>query len=586
MGGLGARFAAACGWLALVLACLAVPAGPAAAVPANAPPPRTGPVTLIETCRLLAPAGLDIAQMLPLLGRCDQPAPQSAVGTTWVAYRVPLSQSARYPRSWRLMIDNHRSRSVDAWLFGENGGHVHVHYDPADPDRAWGTAGYMSLPALLDARATRVVVRLEAAVGTTYVRSPWLMSALEFSSYDRNRALIFGAGVGMLLLTILFHSSLFFAIRRRFQLIYCAHVGLMLGYAICYSGLVRVIAPWLDAGTISRILGFTMAMAAGTGISFVVTYIERVALPGWQRRWAFLAALGSAVTALLYALAPDDQVAGAAMLANLAASNTLVATAVLVLTGCIRRYPSALTLLAGWTLPLIVSFLYPLRSMGIIQPDQLPDALLLAVMTLECLILSLPVAGRIRQLRLENERALERHQALEQQAQTDMLTGLANRRGFREALDRAALGLAPESLLGLLAIDIDHFKRVNDRYGHGTGDQILQHVADHVARVSGAGAIVARYGGEEFLVALTGHDLARAATLAERIRASVVSSFDPESLLPSVTISIGVAAGALSSLDMLVLEADRALYRAKDEGRNRVALARPEDRPGRQRAAA
>jgi PleD family two-component response regulator len=66
----------------------------------------------------------------------------------------------------------------------------------------------------------------------------------------------------------------------------------------------------------------------------------------------------------------------------------------------------------------------------------------------------------------------------------------------------------------------------------------------------------------------------------------VVSSFDPESLLPSVTISIGVAAGSLSSLDMLVLEADRALYRAKDEGRNRVALARPEDRPGRQRAAA
>ena len=150
-------------------------------------------------------------------------------------------------------------------------------------------------------------------------------------------------------------------------------------------------------------------MAAATGISFVVTFIERAALPGWQRRWAFVSALGSAITAILYALAPDDQLAGAAMLANMAALNTLVATAVLVGTGCIRRYPSALTLLAGWTLPLIVSLLYPLRSIGVIRPDQLPEALLLAVMTLACLSLSLPVAGRIRQLRLENERALERH---------------------------------------------------------------------------------------------------------------------------------------------------------------------------------
>jgi diguanylate cyclase (GGDEF)-like protein len=135
------------------------------------------------------------------------------------------------------------------------------------------------------------------------------------------------------------------------------------------------------------------------------------------------------------------------------------------------------------------------------------------------------------------------------------------------------LGLGPGAALGVLVIDIDHFKRVNDRYGHGTGDAILQHVAAFVARVAGSGAIVARYGGEEFVVALPNHDLHRASTIAERVRVAVGASFDADSPLPAVTVSIGVAAGPASAVEALVAEADRALYRAKEAGRNRVMRA-------------
>jgi diguanylate cyclase (GGDEF)-like protein len=122
-------------------------------------------------------------------------------------------------------------------------------------------------------------------------------------------------------------------------------------------------------------------------------------------------------------------------------------------------------------------------------------------------------------------------------------------------------------------IDIDHFKRVNDVHGHAAGDSILQHVATHVARVAGAGAVVSRYGGEEFVVALRGYDLARAGTLAERIRGSVGAMLDAAPGLPRVTVSIGVAVGLSDGLDTLLADADCALYRAKNEGRNRVMVA-------------
>jgi diguanylate cyclase (GGDEF)-like protein len=193
--------------------------------------------------------------------------------------------------------------------------------------------------------------------------------------------------------------------------------------------------------------------------------------------------------------------------------------------------------------------------------------------TLECLILSLPVAGRIRHLRVEHERAQERHVVLERQAQTDSLTGLANRRGFDEALTRAAAAQADPTPMAVLLIDIDHFKRVNDRYGHAAGDAILQHVASHVAKVAGAGAIVSRFGGEEFVVALRGYDLARAGTIAERIRKSVGVMLDATAKLPQVTVSIGVAAGHSAAMDAMLADADCALYRAKNEGRDRVIVA-------------
>jgi diguanylate cyclase (GGDEF)-like protein len=178
----------------------------------------------------------------------------------------------------------------------------------------------------------------------------------------------------------------------------------------------------------------------------------------------------------------------------------------------------------------------------------------------------------------ERTAALEdANRQLESLSNTDALTDLPNRRRFDTTLDaewrRAGRQGAP---LGLAMIDVDHFKRYNDRYGHPTGDECLRTIATALrAGLRGEPDIVCRYGGEEFAAILPGTDELGCLLVAERMRAAVVGLRRPHdgSDLGLVSVSIGVAAhfsvGAAAVSD-LVAAADAALYAAKLNGRNRV----------------
>lgn len=164
---------------------------------------------------------------------------------------------------------------------------------------------------------------------------------------------------------------------------------------------------------------------------------------------------------------------------------------------------------------------------------------------------------------------------LEHLASTDALTGLLNRRTFVLRLEQA-FGYAQthDAPLSVLMCDADHFKRVNDTYGHAVGDRVLQILAEvflrHLRRKD---AVIARYGGEEFVIVLPDTDTQAAAHVAERLRAAVEqfawSSEVQQGL--TVTLSLGVAtSGQTQTADALVRQADSALYAAKHAGRNQV----------------
>lgn len=195
---------------------------------------------------------------------------------------------------------------------------------------------------------------------------------------------------------------------------------------------------------------------------------------------------------------------------------------------------------------------------------------------------------RIRQLqgqiRLEREGLIrsagewaESRQRLLRLAHTDTLTHLPNRRyGLDFLATEFALARAGDSALACLMIDIDHFKLVNDRYGHETGDQVLAGVAARLQETCRREDFAFRLGGEEFCVVCHGSDSRSARAIAERIRRSIQAArFGAGDPPVQVTVSIGVAARSAphEQPDDLVREADAALYQAKQAGRNRVVCA-------------
>jgi diguanylate cyclase (GGDEF)-like protein len=162
-------------------------------------------------------------------------------------------------------------------------------------------------------------------------------------------------------------------------------------------------------------------------------------------------------------------------------------------------------------------------------------------------------------------------EALYERAVHDPLTGLFSRGYLQEVLPSLCPaddgGAAPRP--AALMIDLDHFKLINDTHGHGTGDLVLQGVARRILESTRDGDVAVRFGGEEFLVLLPGASLRQAALVAERVRAAVEGDVGAG---VAVTVSVGVARQrAKESCEALVKRADEALYRAKEQGRNRVA---------------
>ena len=191
---------------------------------------------------------------------------------------------------------------------------------------------------------------------------------------------------------------------------------------------------------------------------------------------------------------------------------------------------------------------------------------------------------------MSRDRADENNRVL---AALDPLTGVANRRSLIAALDRdVARAQRMREPMALMMVDIDHFKDVNDRYGHPAGDRVLCSVVNVLRQRVRAQDLVGRYGGEEFMVLLPDTGLVGAEQLAHALCKAVEESRCPADGVPgpgiAVTVSIGVFGGRLESgdsWDMLIAAADRALYQAKNNGRNRVEVATGLRRPSAQLAA-
>jgi diguanylate cyclase (GGDEF)-like protein len=241
----------------------------------------------------------------------------------------------------------------------------------------------------------------------------------------------------------------------------------------------------------------------------------------------------------------------------------------------VSRWPAIFMLFAHGTLFLLRT---PLgMHLRLPAGDHLALSGWLELLSLEGLLFTIAIAFIL--LAMAKERTEYRHRAA---ARTDPLTGIVNRRGFLEQTAvsrRAATGDLPAAVL---LFDLDHFKSINDRYGHAIGDHTLRIFADTATAHVGQIGLVGRWGGDEFVAVLYNTTREIAATVAERIQlAFEKAGADIEGRAVSATVSTGMAFSTHGPFELpaLLLQADQALYRAKKDGRNRIAIFTPELAP-------
>jgi diguanylate cyclase (GGDEF)-like protein len=227
------------------------------------------------------------------------------------------------------------------------------------------------------------------------------------------------------------------------------------------------------------------------------------------------------------------------------------------------------TVLAG-----VLCLVVPITVDFALRPDTFHRAMaFVSVMFVAASMRSIRTLGYFfgRTHRLAHELKLEKARA-EEVARTDFLTGLQNRRAFYEEGERLLHALVRGGRPAVLMIDIDHFKAINDRHGHAGGDAALRALAELIRAQQPAGAVPGRLGGEEFALLLPDSSMEAAMASAEKMRAAteaLVVDFEGQQI--RFTVSMGVAAFASGdTLDAWIARADAALYRSKQEGRNRV----------------
>ncbi|MBW0148958.1 diguanylate cyclase [Marinobacter arenosus] len=377
---------------------------------------------------------------------------------------------------------------------------------------------------------------------------------------------------GVMFALAAYNLMLFTGLRRRRYLFYSIYMVTFVFMTASYSGIGMALV-WPSSVVWQQwappLLMFCFAFS---GIAFATSFLQ-VKL---RRRKLFRSL--QAICLIYFALFAACYIAeerGFAL--TLAFSMVPIFTALMLYLGIsswVSGMTSARYYLAGTLASAIGASITALTVYGVLPYSQIGFYAVDIGMVLDAMLLALALADLVR--RTQHARI-----AAERKAQVDHLTGLDNRRGFLPVAESLwSLVKRNNRDMCVAMIDIDHFKMINDQYGHATGDRILRQIAKVLDSSRRQGDLLARWGGEEFILLLPETDLPEACHVAERFRQNVEALTIQEGAdIIHCTISVGVANRDSEdvSLDKTIVMADQALYQAKLEGRNVVCAGNASD---------
>ena len=390
--------------------------------------------------------------------------------------------------------------------------------------------------------------------------------------HARMIALSFGALIAMSLAALL----IWFVLSDRLLLLYATLFALQALYVAYLSGQGF---EWPVLSLALPAIGYTWNVAAAFSGAVACLFVREIA--ELQRFSPRVYALFGwfAITFVVLAFANFADVVGlgeiVVALGNIVFVVSAVTTLVVAFLAWRRNNRAAGWFLVAWGLLEALTIATALNLL--FSRDEGESATLLyyglpASMVAAAVLIALGVADRLRDQRLALTDA-------ERRAQSDALTGVLNRRSLLERLDSACLRARARGLpIALLFIDLDHFKQINDTYGHPAGDACLKAIIGPIQAELRQSDVIGRYGGEEFVVILSSADAAAAQPIAERIRQRVADISVPGFGAPiRLTCSIGIATSDMLGVwgEHLIARADEAVYAAKRCGRNCVQIAAP-----------
>ena len=469
-------------------------------------------------------------------------------------------------RDYRIYVAEGWTDRVDAWLI--RAGEVRLHWQGGDersPSHYLRPGLGYAFDASLPPGPSELFVRVDSV--DSVALAPRVVALTQAGELEGAAQHWLGLVHGFLLALVVTYGLLWLTLREASLLRYVAYVASYLYMHLAYSG-IAAHALWPDSPAVGRFAILVgMTLFASAGITFARQFLRmRQWSPRLDRALAWLVRLALAtmlVCVLANAQGPAVDFAFAYIMAF-----TLLMVALGIL-GVRHRQDQAKLFLVASLISMIGAMVATLAVMGKLPFNAVTFRAIEIGVMIEASIWALALGLRLRRDREGRVHAL-------QLAQHDPLTGLLNRRGF---LDRAlpALKAAANSAtpLAVIMLDIDHFKAINDQSGHDAGDRTLVAVAECLRDLAHDDSLIARWGGEEFVILLPAMPEAEALATAEHLRArladlSVTLSDDREIRL---TVSLGVAISTpAAGLEDLLRQADDALYKAKQAGRNRAEL--------------
>lgn len=512
------------------------------------------------------PLTLDSVRVLYREGRFARgtlPVLSFGIGSQPVWVRLSLFNPGKTAKTMYANLGTTWIDQLDAYLVSAEGVVVEWHAGDSLPG-AIGVLPGIGLGMLLPLPSGHSELYLRAQTLDPLLLPIALMPQPKLDAAQRQVHYAYGALYGFLLALIIYNCMLYFGLRQRSHLYYALYVLCFIVMNINYTG-HGVAYLWPDRPDFQRfvIVGSIMIYAA-SGLLFANSFLELSKYSVRVHRWVNGFALAG-VLAMVLCIALDSQLAAVL----LAFSYLSTVTAIMVALGVfavITGQRAGIYFLAGTLFGMLGAAATTTSVWGAIPYNTWTYHGIEFGIVLEATLLALALARQVSYAQSARLRA-------EHLAQRDSLTGLYNRRAFFD-LSRGTWSQTHRSIrpLSVLILDIDHFKQINDRYGHEGGDKLLSSVSHLLTATCRMGDVLARWGGEEFVILLPETDLEQARLFAERVRQVIgeTGHVTAQEII-RCTVSIGVAVyGDDVDLDALIARADARLYEAKAGGRNQV----------------